>query len=91
MKNKLNVILLFGDGYIYGSGEPSPETILSAISSATHSGDAVVFTFGIAWFDEGNLIDIAEAGRGDYYFVSDPSKFGSIYNEVKRKTQEAIY
>ncbi|MCP4129829.1 MAG: VWA domain-containing protein [bacterium] len=90
MENKLNVILLFGDGYIYYGDEPSSDQVLADISNSSINGNGVVFTFGISGYDTTNLTEIAQAGRGSFYPVDDPSQFGSLYNEIKKISQKEL-
>lgn len=87
---KLNCILLIGDGEIFYGSEPPPEEVYTSISNST-KGKTVVFTFGFDTFNEDVLQDIAEAGRGAFYIIDDPSNFGSYYLEIKENAINGIY
>lgn len=89
---KLNVILLFGDGQIYSSGEPERDVVIAAVKRATNNGRAVIYTFGTTGANDYNLNEIATEGRGEYYnnlSASDP-KLGDIYDDIKKQAQAWI-
>ena len=91
MPGKLNVILLFGDGHIYSTGEPPKALLLTSIAASASYGNAVVYTFGIDnFFSEVNLREIAAAGRGQFYVIEEPDDFGTLYNVIKFQTQTVV-
>lgn len=88
LDDKLQCVLLIGDGEIYYSSQPGETTVITSIKESTAQYQSGLFTFGFGSVNVDVLTDIAGAGDGEFYPVGNPEEFAEYYLLIKERVQE---
>jgi len=79
-KENINRVLLLTDG-LANAGITDPAKLLEKVKEI-YSRNISISTFGVGdHFQEDLLVDMAEAGGGNFYYISSPDTLPEIFNE----------